>query len=492
MSKVKLNLVDAQKILVGTVHGSVADACIAALTAEPETIAELEVALARYIKPGDHGAQFVLFTSGSEIDSQPCDAGLVIVDLAAQVVAVESTYSQPGPEGVVAYHNGKHATEIPIRYVLSDQWLFVYSFESYRSLVEQRGAQRLAQPPIDTRAVLYGRSLLEFIVEFETGLRRNGFALPPSSKAAADAVADEIVKAHAIWLTTAREDLGDRAPRDVMLEKRHVIDMDLDSRSFQWSMQNDVPPCLPSDSFGFLYAGFGTHEWVVYYALVRYLLCMATIGNRSGSNVMESLKSLVADVFPETIESPSEYPSSGDSGVSPAELADRFTSLSIDQLQRLKSDWLESPQDNYDGMTPAHIIESERKRLPIALTAEQLIIDENCECCQMLARDAEMGCPTFWHLDGCNMEDEFPFSTCRTIQEWEAENRQREELDLEFACRDLERRESDRRNLDRELEDDDWEPLRLEPQEMVDLIQRMRSGEWDPRERKAMDGDDLS
>src|SRR5512132_364421 len=99
MSEVKLNLIDSQQILQGTIHGSVADACVAALSAEPETIAELNAALARYIKPtGDAATQsgeFASFHSAAEVDIRPWDAGVVIIDLAARIVAAESTYSQP-------------------------------------------------------------------------------------------------------------------------------------------------------------------------------------------------------------------------------------------------------------------------------------------------------------------------------------------------------------------------------------------------------------
>ena len=58
MSEVKLNLTDAQHTISGTIHGSVADACIAALSAEPETIAELEAALSRYQKPSEDISSF--------------------------------------------------------------------------------------------------------------------------------------------------------------------------------------------------------------------------------------------------------------------------------------------------------------------------------------------------------------------------------------------------------------------------------------------------
>ena len=76
MSEVKLNLVDANTILSGTIHGSEADRCIAALSAEPETVAELAAALVRYSRGSD---PFALFQSNTEIDTEPYDAGLVIM-----------------------------------------------------------------------------------------------------------------------------------------------------------------------------------------------------------------------------------------------------------------------------------------------------------------------------------------------------------------------------------------------------------------------------
>lgn len=77
MSEVKLNLVDARQTLVGTVHGSIADACVAALSAEPETIAELEAALARYVRPINQFKVFGSFRPRAEIDIEPWDAGVV-------------------------------------------------------------------------------------------------------------------------------------------------------------------------------------------------------------------------------------------------------------------------------------------------------------------------------------------------------------------------------------------------------------------------------
>jgi hypothetical protein len=50
MSEIKLNLIDSTTILTGTTHGSNGDYCVAALSAEPETINELVEALERFEK----------------------------------------------------------------------------------------------------------------------------------------------------------------------------------------------------------------------------------------------------------------------------------------------------------------------------------------------------------------------------------------------------------------------------------------------------------
>ena len=127
MSEIKLNLTDAQHIMHGTIHGSIADRAVAALSAEPETIAELEAALARYMKPDTTFGPFATFHETAEIDEQPWDAGIVIIDLAARIVASESTYSQPGAQGQVSYHDGVSATDITVLYRIPDDWLFLNS-----------------------------------------------------------------------------------------------------------------------------------------------------------------------------------------------------------------------------------------------------------------------------------------------------------------------------------------------------------------------------
>ncbi len=392
MSEVKLNLIDSQEILHGTIHGSVADACVAALSAEPETLAELTSALARYIKPLDDHSPFAAFHSSvhsslsssrdTPLDTEPWDAGIVVIDLAARIVASESTYSMPGGSGEVRYHDGTKATDISLLYRLPDDWLFVNSVEAYRWSRERRAEKRLAKRPLDARAVLYGAPLLDCVVnecgkiEVSEAAADSDGTGPAASGEIEDPLLGELSSIHSRWLTTPREDLDGRSPRDVMLAKQDFIDFDLHTRSLQWSFQDEGPPCLAKDSHAYRFAGFGTHEWVIYYDLVRHLLWSAATGGRSGLPPHAGRETLIA------------------------------------RLEELKCDWLERPHRDYDGRTPAILIENERRRLPIALRPRDMIIDEDCPVCQMFGDETTplgMGVG-FWHLDGCNMDDDFAFS----------------------------------------------------------------------------------
>ncbi len=51
MSEIMLNLLDARRTIHGPVHGSMGERIIAALSAEPESIDEVQAALARFVRP---------------------------------------------------------------------------------------------------------------------------------------------------------------------------------------------------------------------------------------------------------------------------------------------------------------------------------------------------------------------------------------------------------------------------------------------------------
>ena len=131
MSEVRLNIIDYEGAIHGTVHGSISDAVVASLSAEPQTIIEVEAAVARFIRPTDQGS-FVSFKPG--VNDEPWDAGVVLVDLAARVLASESLYSQPEKEGEVAYHDGTTATEVAVLYRVPDDWVFLNSLTEYEAV----------------------------------------------------------------------------------------------------------------------------------------------------------------------------------------------------------------------------------------------------------------------------------------------------------------------------------------------------------------------
>jgi len=397
MSDLKLNLVDSHTILSGTIHGSTGDCCVAGLSAEPESIFELQTALTRFDKDPYDFLTSSMFRKTTELDEEPYDAGILVIDLASRTVACESTYSAPGPDGSVRY-SGESDTGIPIFYRVSDDWLFLNSIEEYKAVHAERRIQRLSNPPIDTRAVLYGPPLLNFL------------ALNVRLTSAYCYLNDEKTKSlhsagaiHAQWLLTPRADLGGRSPRDVLLEKQDFINHDLESRARQWSMQLEGPPCLPRDSFAYRFAGYGTNEWVVYYDLVRYLLTSTDSFANSDTLDFESL---------------------------------------VSQLESVKESWLNTPNDVLGDRIPAILIDNERKRLPEAMGGRSMVVDEDCPLCKMMGDECEAGLEVcFFQLDGCNMDDHFAFSTFVTEQEYLEDQIQMELRHREFDQKWKEREE---------------------------------------------------
>lgn len=409
MSCVTLNVIDFEGAISGEVHGSVADSLIAALSAEPETIGELELATARFIKPTDDCPLLGFLRSGENFE--PYDAGLVIIDLAARIVMIDSTYSdlspynEPDDDGAssvlaspneqkseiedssvrrrtrvpttygIRYHNGEHSTEIYLPYRIPDDWIFLSSEPEYQGVFQERRDARSAIEWKDSRAVLFGNELCTYLIE--------------ELRAAGDLEAEGLFsEIHARWLITVRDDLGGRSPRDVLLEKHEFIDFDLHSRSLQWSFTTECPPSLLPNSHAYRFAGFGTHEIVVYYDLVRLLLLACREHLRENKQL--ALEHEVA------------------------------------RIRHLMNAWLETANDEYQGKPPAMIIEWERKRIPMAISGKEAMVDDNCPVCQAMAEDIEG--PYFWHLDGSAMDDQFEFSFHKTKEDWEAERREWEEF----------------------------------------------------------------
>ena len=176
-----------------------------------------------------------------------------------------------------------------------------------------------------------------------------------------------------------------------------------------------LPARLDTTSHAFQFGGFGTHELVKYYDLVRELLWSCW------ERLTELAQSPNAAQRPESL-------ARGD-----------FLTTEVPRLEQVRDEWLNTPDPECHFRTPRSIIDRERQRLPEGMSGAEAMIDPDCPCCQMLA---DLPGPTFWHLDGSGMDwGEFAFDIYRrTREEWEAEQRDYEEFSRRCDARDAERR----------------------------------------------------
>ena len=325
----------------------------------------------------------------------------------------ESTYSSPGPRGEILYRDAERDREVLLPYHVSDDWRFTRYYDDWECLAKSRRSERQSAPRLDAREVIYGH-VADFIVAECFAARTPGSTssawtppegwslktLPERAKAGESVEpSDAVAEIHARWLMTPCDDLGGRCPRDVLLEKRDHLTWDLQDRCHQWSMLGECPPPLGPESAAVRFGGFGTHENIVYYDLVRHLVweCWQRV-------------------------------------VQPAEDATQSTESQADVLRWLRQvqeQWLGEPDwEDLSGRTPADVIRRERQRIPMAVSGKEAMVDDDCPLCQMLGESVG---PVFWHLDGCNMDNDFPFSIYqRTRQQWKAEQRDYEEFNRKF------------------------------------------------------------
>ena len=277
-------------------------------------------------------------------------------------------------------------------YKLSDDWKSVRSFPEYDYWSRKRREEKSENPLFDVREVLFGKPLFEFL-----------FAEYSANKNSTDE--DLFTEIHAKWLMTVRDDLRGKTPREVLLEKRGFIDSDLHSRFLQWSFTKAQPPPIPKDLNAYKFSGFGTNEIVVYYDFFRHLL---------------------EECFENEI-----------------------TKTEI--VEQISRDWMNTPNSEFSGRMPVKIIEAERKRLNLTISAHECSVDEDCEVCQMIAADF-IDTPMFWGLDGSHFEfDRFEFSFYKSREEWEEEQKRFEEFNREF--------EEKHKNKDGDFLDFEGEPF---------------------------------
>lgn len=140
MSEVRLVVREAKQDWSGTIHGSDADLAIAALCADPVTLAEFKTAASRFVRPDNRKSLFQSLRPGFQ--DEPYDAGLVVIDLVARLVAIDSTYSSPGPVGSIRYRAERNEDDVVLPYHLADDWLFFYDSLMWQASADQRRQER--------------------------------------------------------------------------------------------------------------------------------------------------------------------------------------------------------------------------------------------------------------------------------------------------------------------------------------------------------------
>lgn len=433
MSELKLVVCDWRAARSCTMHGSEVDRVIAALSADPATIDELSEAFVRFMRPSFSGEEDTncsrkTGTMDSSIsaepdsqksqlrnwlcmglDDEPYDAGLVVIDLAAKLIVVESTYSSHAHRDCIYEHLPDGKTTRFIYFHLDRSWKISRDANNWQYLAEQRRSERTPDG-LDTRSVLYGEPLLEFIAQscLDNWHRREQIitetVLRSSERSQQDAeytnleqqndlptselFYDLFREIHAAWLLKPLAELNGNCPREIMVEQQEHISLDLQDRYHQWSVQGRCPPPLSTRAYSYRFAGFGTAANVMYYHLIRSLLAQC----------WENLQHEVA--------------CSG-------EVPDRenFIRSEIAQLALYRDEWIEQPENGLFGKSPSWFCERERRRLPLVVTGPDMMPDCDCPLCQMMA---DTSAPMLIGLDGSDLDDEFVFDfTCRTQEDWD-------------------------------------------------------------------------
>ena len=409
MSEVRLLIRELDRDWSGIVNAIRAETAVAALSANPVTLGELDIAVLRFVKPTAKQRYLAALSEG--FCENPHDAGLVIIDLIARLIVVDTALFTIEHDCAVEYQVGEKSTELVLRYHLADDWLILTDKSGWQKTAEERRRERKSD--LDARPIFYGRSMLEFIArecfaafvrreEIEAAVRAEWAAQSYEPNKKDNPFADTIKQIHAAWLLTPREDLAGACPREIAVSRRNHLTWDMQDRCEQWSRLRACPRGLDESSHAFKYAGFDVHELVLYYELIREILwsCWAQLNS--------------------TAKSPG----------TPLILED-FLAAEIPRLDKIKETWLDTPNEDCRGKTPRSVIKRERARIAEYRSASDAIHDKDCPCCQMLE---EMG-PGFWHLDGCNMDDEFAFDFyVNTRKDWDDKIRSHEEFNKRFEA----------------------------------------------------------
>lgn len=373
---------------------------VAAVSAQPESLAEYFEAARRYLP--NHDWVPTATNAGEISNAATVDGRWCLVDLVSRSILSGHAFELPERRSAVQadatddYGNGSQVVwlDTPL------DWLFEVADEDWLATIVAREEEFCHQRKIDVRDIVYGRSMRQFLADRILVAAARG--TPPAEQF------ESSRSAHGDWLMTDRDDLADRSPRQAILNGHDHITWELQHRADQWSMQGFAVPPLPKKTTAYRFAAFGTIEIVTYFHLIRFLLNAAWQHVNAG--IMDS---------------------------------DELTNL----LAKQQAEFLNQPPDDDSGagLLNCELIESERRRMPI--TADASHLDCDCHICQASV-DGEFGTgPMFAFYDGhtLELEDEFAFSMVESRDVWE---RQQEE-DCQMMQK-MEQGRSERKGLSEE------------------------------------------
>lgn len=425
MSTVRLLVRAADGNWSGIVPSRLAFRAIAALSADPASFEDLQIALRR----------FVNFPPGSEPLAElvpgdwdaPHDRGIVVLDLIGRLIAADPRFGHLSRKGEIFWLEYEEpdeweATDTQLPFALAEDWLLSDQTDSWRELAnDRRATPNLTR--FDFRKILYGRPLYEYVAMRVWDAHREAMASerldlnqpkvtalghfaepgdddPPLERFDFRGTNSEweiIKRLHVDWLLTPRTDLREASPREIALTGHSQIAADLEDQSRRWTLLDQEPPAILIDSEAYRYSSFGTHEWVQYYDLVRELL-------------WNSWFRLTASCSESSNFDPNAAVRSA------AEDRAAYRQAEIERLAARAEEWFDTSCYGPSSRSPRDIIERERVRLPEIEKDHHATFDPDCPVCEMLRQSPG---PIFWQLDGCHFDDDFAFDLhCESEDEW--------------------------------------------------------------------------
>ncbi len=360
MEKLIVSLLDAERSIHMETHAGLAAVTLAAVSAEPETIGELEAAMGRYV--GQPAIESMFGNARPGTASRPVDDGHLIIDLTACLVVADRTGPQIPRIGSVAGCDAHGIYDIWLPYRIPTEWQWFPDWDLWQETAQRLRHERAVRPPLDTRLVLYGK-VCDYIA-------RQWVLMAEMPDDPSDSIHDK-------WLLTSRDDLRGNSPRQVLLAKRAFIDGDIDDQACLWTILQQCPPGLPRQSHAFLYAGFDSTEIMLYHELVIYLL------RECGNRTRESPGDAVEDT--------------------------------VRHLEQLQQEWLHTPREDLYDQSPAALIARQRARLPLEVPSSARDEHDDCPLCQMMF---DSDSPCLWQPENFQLEARFSTSFYETYEQW--------------------------------------------------------------------------